>query len=96
MMRPSSGDDALQREVRSGQKEFCDEAGFDEGTYASWELGLFEPGADDLERGDEVAGVGPEYGDEVLLLDEVHRRKRQRPGRSPEEVFAGLREDVER
>ena len=78
------------------QEEFSDEASIDRGTLALYETGEHLPGPDALERGAAAARLTREYGDEVLQLDETHRRKRLRPGRSPAELFAELHETVER
>lgn len=78
------------------QEEFSDEAGIDRGTLALYETGEHVPGPDALGRGAAAARLTREYGDEVLQLDEAHRRKRLRPGRSPAELFAELHDTVER
>lgn len=77
------------------QKVFCEQTGIDPGTYAAMELGLVVPDPDELERGASTAGLSDEYGDEVLLLDEIHERRRLWPGRSPGELFAEVCETIE-
>lgn len=62
------------------QEKFCREIEADAGTYAGWELGLAKPAPDKLERAARLLGVTPAFGDEVLELLDLRRRKRLRAG----------------
>lgn len=68
------------------QEKFCQEIGMDAGTYAGLELGLTRPGPDKLERAARVAGVGPDFGDEVIELLDLRRRKRLRVGQGIDDL----------
>lgn len=78
------------------QEEFCEVSGLDPGTLALYETGKHVPGPAALDRAASASGLTQGYGDEVLQLDETHRRKRLRPGRSPAEIFSEVHETVER
>ena len=60
------------------QREISEEARIDESAWALMELGVQVPSAEELARGAAAAGLSEEYGDEVLLLDEIHGRRRER------------------
>jgi transcriptional regulator with XRE-family HTH domain len=68
------------------QEKFCQKIGMDAGSYAGHELGLTRPGPDKVERAARVVGVGPDFGDEVLELLDLRRRKRLRVGQGIEDL----------
>jgi transcriptional regulator with XRE-family HTH domain len=69
------------------QVETAREIGVDVATYGHYEGGLMKPGPDKLERAARVLGVGDEFGDEVLELLDLRRRKRLRAGRGIEDLL---------
>ncbi|HWM91864.1 MAG TPA: hypothetical protein VN493_13950 [Thermoanaerobaculia bacterium] len=79
----------LQRAV-SGmtQEQFSDGMGIDLGRLGQYELFLHTPGPEKLEDGAGVADVSGEWGDLVLRLTEIDRRKRLRQGRGAGDLLA--------
>lgn len=72
------------------QEQFSDGMGIDLGTLGQYELFMHTPGPEKLEDGATVANLSEEWGDQVLRLIEIDRRKRQRQGRGAEDLLAPL------
>lgn len=76
------------------QEKFCRAIEVDAGTYAGWELGLTRPAPDRLERAARLLGVGAGFGDEVLELLDLRRRKRLRAGRGIDDLLDDYAEEM--
>ena len=72
------------------QVEMAGETGVDVATYGHYEAGLMKPGPDKLERAARALGVGPDFGDEMLELLDLRRRKRLRAGGGIEDLVEEL------
>lgn len=80
------------------QVEMAGEIGVDTATYGHYEAGLMKPGPDKLERAARALGiddaVGDAFGDEVLELLDLRRRKRLRAGRGIEDLLDDHAEEM--
>lgn len=76
------------------QVEMAGEIAVDTATYGHYEAGLVKPGPDKLERAARVLGVADAFGDEVLELLDLRRRKRLRAGRGIEDLLGDHAEEM--
>jgi transcriptional regulator with XRE-family HTH domain len=76
------------------QVDMAGEIGVDTATYGHYEAGLIKPRPDKLERAARVLGVADAFGDEVLELLDLRRRKRLRAGRGIEDLLDDHAEEM--
>lgn len=76
------------------QQDLAGELGIGKGALTQIEAGTLKPSSKLLDKIAESAGITVDQGDELLQLYDTQSRARQRSGRDPEALFAGLGEPL--